>query len=254
MKLERLKHTEIAALNSRTVVVIPTASIEQHGPHLPVGTDTMIGQGIIDSVDKACGSKLLVLPVQHLGCSEHHMGRKGTVTLLHDTYRGALLQQIDSMYRHGFRRFLISNSHGGNLAINGVVGEEASSRWPDAEIINITWFRFAADEIRDMVEGEYPSVGHACEFETSVMLVLHPDLVDMSKAVDDGIPPRVSQLENDLLRGGKASWSVPFHVQTKHGVIGKATLATKAKGEEILKRTTAAYKKFITDFWPDALG
>ena len=114
------------------------------------------------------------------------------------------LPNLDSLHRHGFKRFIILNAHGGNIAVSGVIGEKAITLWPDSEVLVTTWFRLAADAIREFVEGKGLSVGHACEFETSLMLHLHPDLVDMSKAVDDGIVPHAEQLRGDLL-------DVPFN-------------------------------------------
>jgi creatinine amidohydrolase len=249
MKLDELKTTEVDALNRDTVVLVPVAAIEQHGPHLPVGTDSMIAQGIGDALDSTMDNKLLVTPVLKFGCSEHHMSRAGTVTLAHEQFKEVVIKIIDSLHRHGFKRFIILNAHGGNMAVSGVIGEKAISLWPDSEVLVTSWFRLAADAIREFVEGEGLTVGHACEFETSLMLHLHPALVDMSKAVDDGIVPDAEQLRGDLLVGPKAGLAKPFHEITKHGVIGKATLATAEKGRRVLVATVGEYVKLIRAVW-----
>jgi len=254
MKLENLKASETRALSKDTVVVIPVASIEQHGPHLPVGTDSMIGQGIVDELDRVCGNKLLVTPILKFGCSEHHMSFGGTITLTHETFKAAVLQIIESMYRHGFRRFAILNSHGGNRAVGGVIAEKASFMWPDADVVFASWFQLAAAKIAPLVEGEFPSVGHACEFETSVMQVLHPDLVDMSLAQDDGPTDAKPPFRADLLSGGAAGWSLPFSKMTKCGVIGRPSLANQEKGQKLIDISVGELKQMIEVAWPNALN
>lgn len=254
MQMERLSAPAIKALPRDTVVVIPISSTEQHGPHLPVGTDAMIGQGVVDRLDFACGGKLLLLPMLKLGCSEHHMFFGGTLTLSHETFKVAVLEVIDSMFRHGFRRFLIHNSHGGNRAVGGVITEQASRRWPDAEIVFATWFQVAAANLKPLVKGSYPAVGHACEFETSVMQVLHPELVDMTKAVDDGPTDAKWPFKGDLFAGGGAARSLPFTKETKYGVFGKATLATPEKGDRILEITIRDLMAMLEVAWPGCTG
>jgi len=197
MNWQELRSPELRSLSRDTLLVVPTASIEQHGPHLPVGTDSYIAEAFASALDREFEGRLLILPVQRLGCSEHHMAFPGTLTLQHETFEGVILEVLDSMVRQGFRRFLILNSHGGNQAIGGVIAEKAAHRWPDAQVVFTSWWRVAAGRLKNLVEGAFPSVGHACEFETSLMLALHPDLVNMALAVDDGLPPRAEPLQHD---------------------------------------------------------
>lgn len=250
MKLDELKSPEVARLSRDTVVVIPVASIEQHGPHLPVGTDSFIGQGVVDALDKACGGRLLVVPMLKWCVSEHHMHFPGTLTVTHETFKDAVMQIIDSLHRHGFRRFVIANSHGGNRAVGGVIAEQAAFKWPDSVVIFESWFQLAAAKLKPLVEGAYPSVGHACEFETSVMLLLHPNLVDMSKAQDDGPKDDQPPFRGDLLAGGSATWSRPFHVMTKRGVFGRPGLASAEKGKKIMDVTIAELVNMLEVAFP----
>lgn len=250
MKLENLTASQTRELSRDTIVVIPIASIEQHGPHLPVGTDSMIGQGIVNELDRVCNNRLLLTPMLKFGCSEHHMSFGGTLTLTHETFKECVLQVIESMYRHGFRRFVIHNSHGGNRAVGGVIAEKASVKWPDADVIFATWFQVAATKLAPLEEGEFPSVGHACEFETSLMLLLHPELVDMSLAQDDGPVDAQPPFRADLLRGGGATWALPFDKMTKNGVIGRPTLASAEKGRKLLDISVAELKHMLEVAWP----
>ena len=114
----RLKAQELRALaDQNAVVILPVASIEQHGPHLPVMTDTRLGHEIaVRAARKAFPQRpTVVAPVVWSGLSEHHMAFGGTLTLQQDTYRAVLRDLIDAITRHGFRDIVISNSHGGNI-------------------------------------------------------------------------------------------------------------------------------------------
>jgi len=250
MNWQELRSSELGSLSRDTLLVVPTASIEQHGPHLPVGTDSYIAEAFASALDREFEGRLLILPVQRLGCSEHHMAFPGTLTLQHETFEGVILEVLDSMVRQGFRRFLILNSHGGNQAIGGVIAEKAAHRWPDTQVVFTSWWRVAAERLKNLVEGEFPSVGHACEFETSLMLALHPDLVNMALAVDDGLPPRAKPLQHDLLSGAAAALAIPMHRLTQHGVYGRPTLAKAEKGRRILQETVAALRDLIVACWP----
>jgi creatinine amidohydrolase len=250
MNWQELRSSELGSLSRDTLVVVPMASIEQHGPHLPVGTDSYIAEGIASALDREFEGQLLILPVQRLGCSEHHMAFPGTLTLQHETFENLILEALDSMVRQGFRRFLILNSHGGNQAIGGVIAEKAAQRWTDAQVVFASWWRVAAERLENLVEGAFPSVGHACEFETSLMLALHPGLVNMALAVDDGLPPPAKPLQHDLLSGPAAALAIPMHRLTQYGVYGRPTLAKAEKGHRILEETVAALRDLILTCWP----
>ena len=254
MLWEELSSHHIAKVSRDSVCVLPTGAVEQHGPHLPLGTDALIAEAVAARLDEACGGRLLVLPAQRIGCSEHHMGFAGTLTFSHETFAAAAMETIGSVIRHGFRRILVLNAHGGNNAIGGVIAEKASSRWPDAEVVWTAWFRAAAEGVRDLVEGEYPSAGHACEVETSVMLALYPELVDMTLAQDDGIPPAAPQLRGGMFEATAATRSLPFDRLSRRGVFGKPTLATTEKGKRILALTVKSLRELVESCWPSAFA
>lgn len=254
MRWEELSSTRIAAMPRETACVMPLGAIEQHGPHLPVFTDWLIAHSLASQLDASCGGQLLVMAGPTVGCSDHHLAFAGTLSNAHETFRATVMESLDAAVAHGFGRFLLLNAHGGNAAIGGVIAEQASRRWPKADVVFTTWFRLAAERLRPLVEGEYPAVGHACEFETSVVLALRPELVDMSAAVDDGIPPTSLLLRGDLLRGGGATRALPFDRISTTGVFGKPTLATAEKGRQILDITVSMLRQLVAETWPDAPG
>ena len=251
MQWALLRRGELDAIERTTPVVLLVAATEQHGEHLPLGTDWMIGEAIVERADRALNGRLLVLPTLRIGCSEHHMRFPGTLTLSHETFRLWVSDVADSIVRHGFRRMLILNSHGGNQAINAVLSEQLGQRHGDAEFVVANWWSLAAADLAKIQEGGLGSVGHACEFETSIIQQIAPELVDLDKASDGGIQHRAPLMQGDLLRRPPAAAYRPFHVLTESGVFGKPSLASAEKGERILAAATAGVERLIREFWPD---
>ncbi|MCG9895796.1 MAG: creatininase family protein [Fimbriimonadaceae bacterium] len=206
------------------VVLIPTGSLEQHGPHLPLLTDSLIAEAVAGRVEALRPDTVLLTPTLWLGASEHHMAFSGTVTATDSGYLAALNSVFASLNRHGAWKFLVLNGHGGNEALNELAAREASRQsWLAAAA---GWYRFVPDSVWEAtLTGRDRMIRHADEAETSVMLHLHPDLVAMEKAVDDG-------LEIEPPVPGLASG---FHQRTTHGVLGRPTLATAEKGAALLE-------------------
>ncbi|WP_165219640.1 creatininase family protein [Aquisphaera insulae] len=254
MRWADLSSRRLAEVSRQTPCILALGAIEQHGPHLPVDTDRLIADALANRLDAACDGDLLILPAPPFGCSDHHMGFAGTLSLAHETFLAVAMEVLGSATRHGFRRFLLLNAHGENQAIGGVIAERAGRDLEGIDVVLATWFRLAADRLRPLVEGGPPAVGHACEFETSLVLALRPDLVDMPAAVDDGEESGSRYLRGDMLSGPLASRPRPFDRFTSSGVFGKATLATPAKGRAILKIVVDCLRELVADCWPDAPG
>jgi creatinine amidohydrolase len=219
-----------------------------------LATDQLIADGLAERLDLECGGRLLLMPALPATCSEHHMAFPGSLTLEHDTFARIVGELIRSAARHGFRRFFLLNAHGGNIAIGGVVAEQLSANLPEAEVVFGTWFRMAGERLRHLVEGAYPAVGHACEFETSIILALRPELVDHDAIADDGVAPASPLLKFDLLAGGPAVRSLPFEKFSTSGVWGKPSKATAEKGHAIITITVALIKDVLQAHWPNAPG
>jgi creatinine amidohydrolase len=254
MNWSTLRRGELDAMDRRTPVILPVGATEQHGEHLPLGTDSMILDAIVQRLDAAFDGRLLILPDQQVGVSEHHMEFPGTLSFSHETLRRCVDDLAGSAIRHGFRRLVLLNGHGGNQSILGVLGEQIGQRWPEVECLVVNWWSPAAERLKKLQEGPIGSVGHACEFETSVMLAIAPALVDMSLAKDDGIQHRVESMWFDVLHSPAATCYRPFHVLSKSGSFGKPSLASVEKGRRILDEAAAALRELIAGFWPDFAG
>lgn len=246
-----MRRPQIDAMDRKKIVVLPVAAVEQHGPHLPLDTDCVIGEAIAARLDEALKGQMLILPTQAVGCSEHHMAFAGSLTLEHESFRRTVIDTVRSVIRHGFGRVLILNSHGGNHAINAVIGEQLGQQFPEAQIVVANWWSPAVKALAEIREGALGSVGHACEFETSLMLALEPDMVDMDSAIDDGKLHRVEAMRLDMLHAPAASQYRPFHQQTTHGVYGTPSLASAEKGQRVLEAVVESLRALLVELWPD---
>ncbi len=240
----RLKAHELRALAERNAcVILPIASIEQHGPHLPVMTDTRLGHEVaVRAARLAYPTRpTVVTPVVWSGLSEHHMAFGGTLTLSHSTFRAVLRDLIHALTRHGLRDVAIANSHGGNNIAMQQIADELASQLA-ATIVATGYAWESALEFAGILEDQ-GGIQHACEAETSMMLAVEPDLVDASD---------LASLATDrgpgFLAAGKASYRWrPFQHMTANGVSGVPTRASADKGERLLDAAAEAIAALITD-------
>jgi creatinine amidohydrolase len=218
---------ELAAIDpERTIAVLPTAAIEQHGPHLPLGTDTMIAQGMLATVCDICPDDLdmRILPVQSVGKSNEHLWAAGTLTLPAETALAAWVEIGLSVARAGVKKIVIVNSHGGNLDLVSILSRELRVR-ADMVAVKCQWGSFGHPDGL-FTERELSYGIHGGDVETSLMLAFRPDLVDMSKARHFESSAETAKISpvGPVSRGWIASDLNP------DGVVGNAAAATVEKG------------------------
>lgn len=219
-----------AAANA--IVVLPVASMEQHGPHLPVGVDTILCEGVCKAGAGIAANDVpvVVAPTLWCGMAEHHMAFGGTFTFDIPTYRAVLLAFLKSLERHGFKRVLIVNGHGGNIAaLNSFLPDFA--RETGLQVRSATYFELAETDLAPVLEDQ-KTVHHACEVETSLMMVLAPDTVR-----HDRLPEAFGGMAGS--NAPDAWYTVParfrsFKALTASGVNGDARRASREKGEKLL--------------------
>jgi creatinine amidohydrolase len=233
---------------SRAIAVLPIAAVEQHGPHLPVGVDTMIAQGYLDRALPLVPDELdvLVLPIQTVGKSNEHLRFPGTLTLSAETAIRAWTEIGESVHRAGCRKLVFVNSHGGNVAVMDIVARDLRVRL-DMLCVTAAWHRlgypdglYGADEMRHGI--------HAGDVETSLMLAFRPDTVRMDKA--ETFVPRTAAMERDLTHL-RAIQPVGFGwmAQDLHpkGAMGDASAATAEKGAASADFGAAAFVELLRD-------
>lgn len=230
MKLGHLTWPEVQELDrERTVVILPTGSLEQHGHHLPLLTDTLMATAFADAVEKVLPEIALITPTVWQGASTHHLPFSGTISANTQGYREAIRATVDSLRPHGFRKFYILNGHGGNNDPNSVALRELKAEHPELMVAAAGYYQGLTPEFWESVlTGPLKKIAHACEAETSLMLHAYPHLVRQDKLRDDGLYPHhtVVGLVNH------------FDEITDAGSFGYATQATAEKGKVLFEAIT----------------
>jgi creatinine amidohydrolase len=244
-----LTWTDIAAMpdKHRVVIVQPVAAIEQHGPHLPLVVDSAIGMAVLG---KALGQldpqiPAYAMPPLHYGKSNEHWHFPGTITLSAQTLISTLMEVGESLYRSGFRKWILINSHGGQPQIMDIVARDLHQQYEDFEVFPFFTWRVPHITKSLMTEKEGQLGIHAGDAETSLMLAILPDTVKMERAVAE-YPPELP--ENSLLTLER-NLPIPWTTRdiSHSGVIGDATTATAAKGERILASLADGWAQVIID-------
>ena len=214
------------------IVLLPVASTEQHGPHLATGVDTFLGgEGCRRiALIVARSRPIVVAPVVWMGLAEHHMAFGGTFTLSLSTYHSLLKELCGSILRVGFKKILIVNAHGGNIAaLNALTTDLAHEL--GAPIATTTLYSLAHESgAYAKILEDQKTVRHACEAETSMMLAAFADCVRRDRIAEAFGPT-----------GARGLGVVPplnmwksFKTMTPSGVMGDARKATPEKGEKLL--------------------
>lgn len=220
---------EVEGFNRESVVIIPTGSLEQHGPHLPLFTDSLLASHVAAAIERALPDKVVLTPCLWLGASAHHLKFPGTLSASMPGYFSAVQAVIESLIPHRFTKFYVINGHGGNNEPNGVALRELKAKYPNLTFGHSGYYQFGEEATRDLLEGRYKTIRHACEAEASMMMAIHPDLVRTELLRNDGLAPQPA------LRG------VIHHFDefTQEGSLGTAKLATADKGAKILEACIA---------------
>jgi creatinine amidohydrolase len=232
------------------VVLAPLGSFEQHGPHLPLTTDTDIATAIAERVERARPDRVLRLPALWAGHSTHHLAFPGTVSVDQMHYIALITDLCRSLATMGARRVFLLNGHGGNdVPVRAALREVKSSSGADGvHFVYASYWMLAGASIRALRESEHGGMNHACELETSLMLHLHPERVRMERAVPDGpkFPSRYRR--GDLIQGKPIFTVSEFHEISQTGVVGRPDLATSEKGARFLDAIVLDITAFVDDF------
>jgi creatinine amidohydrolase len=224
-----MRSPDVAALPKTTPVVVPIGALEQHGAHMPLFTDSLLLGEVVRRAAERVGDRVLFAPLQWLGNSDHHLDFPGTLSAAPRLYLDLLGGLLENFLAHGFRRLVIVNGHGGN----DVPGKQAvfevrqrHRRRDDLLLLFATYWLLGGDPCKADPTIKQTRMGHACEWETSMILRLAPHLVgDLSKVG----PVEFGNAFEPASRG----WITKE--RTGPGHIGDPRHATAEKGEALFR-------------------
>ena len=242
-----LNTNDFAVLPQDTVALLPVGAIEQHGPHLPLSTDTTLAEGMaLEAAKRVADATVLVLPAVSIGKSDEHLNFKGTLTLDAETLSAVLCQIGRSISRAGVRRLVFLNAHGGNVPVLQIAARALrvelgmfcvaagwmSMGYPDGLV--------SADEAVDGIHGGF--------VETAAMLHFRPDLVAMDKAKRFVPASRAVAERNRVLRLlGPVSSGWMIEDLHPDGAAGDAASATAEAGRLIVEHAAARYATLLEE-------
>lgn len=235
MELTELSWPSVAALSKDTPIVFPIAALEQHGRHLPLFTDSMLLGEVIRRTREPLGERVVFAPLTWLGNSDHHLDFAGTLSASPRVYLDLLNGLAENFLQHGFRRLVFINGHGGNDVPGRQAVFELRQRHrqrSDLLLLIATYWGLGAKPWETNPELQQHEMGHACEWETSMMLRLAPHLVgDYAGAVPVDPGSSFAPAQRGWITRDR---TVPGHIGSPH-------LATAEKGEVL-------FGAFATDF------
>ncbi|MEP9350855.1 creatininase family protein [Xanthobacter sp. KR7-225] len=244
-----------AAAAGDAIAVLPLAAVEQHGPHLPLGTDLVICEGYLARIAPLVPPRLtvLALPVQAVGKSDEHLSFPGTLSLTPEAALAAWLEIGDCVAAAGIRRLVILNTHGGNVPVMDLFARKLRARHAMLAVM-ASMHRFGYPEGLFGADERAHGI-HGGEIETSLMLAFRPDLVDMGQAADFAPFSRQMEARFTHLRAnhpiGFGWMSEDLHPS---GAMGDARGATAAKGEAAADFGARAFVELLADVAAFDLG
>ncbi len=249
MLLKDLTWPEVKSLDfDKLIVIFPTGSFEQHGPHLPFTTDTDIVSAIAAGVERAMTDRVLLLPTLWPGLSTHHMHFPGTMDVPQMVYIQLITELGKSMANMGAKKVFILNGHGGNDTPLRAALRELKTAVPKTRFVFASYWTLSAKTLAEVRESELGGMGHACEMETSIMLHLHPQRVKIERAVRDGPPHTDSYRKADMQYARPVFFVNEFQEVTQSGVMGHPDLASAEKGKRFLDGIVAEVSAFVEHF------
>ena len=239
MELLEMRWPQVAALDKATPVVLPVAALEQHGPHMPVFTDSLLLGEVVRRVKEKVADRILFAPLMWLGNSHHHLDFPGTLSASPRVYLDLLIDLAENLVFHGFRRLVFLNGHGGNIVAAQQAMFELRQKVRDRSdllLLTTTYWTLGSKPYEIDPSIKQTQMGHACEYETSMMLRIAPHLVREHTKVEP-VP------FGRAFAPAHRAWVTKDRTEAGH--IGEPHLATAEKGEVIFRAFAADVVAFL---------
>ena len=247
----QLSTRDFAALDpATTVAVLPLGATEQHGPHLSLGVDSVLVDGIVAAALPLLPAALpaLFLPSQHIGLSPEHANFPGTITLSSETLIRLWREIGAGVARAGVRKLVLFNAHGGHVGAMDIVARELRAAH-GLIVYSVSWFNLPLGEAGAQFSADEHRFGvHAGEIETSMMLALAPEQVTMAAARDFGSASRDREADYTLLgngRSAKLGWAMEDY--NADGAAGNAAAATARRGQALVEAAAGALAQVLAE-------
>lgn len=249
MNLADLTWPEVKKLKlADKIVLFPLGSFEQHGPHLPLTTDTDIVTAVAKGLESKRPRNILCLPTLWPGHSTHHLYFPGTLSVSQMPYIELVVEMCRSIVNFGAKKVFLLNGHGGNDVPLRAALRELKTEFPKVRFVFASYWSLAAQSIRQTRESAPGGLGHACEMETSIMLHLCPERVKMRLAKRDGPRHTDPYRKADMQYGRPVYFVNEFHEVSKTGTIGQPELASAKKGKKFLDGIVTEVDAFVGEF------
>jgi creatinine amidohydrolase len=240
---------------AQTIAVLPVAATEQHGPHLPLKVDSALVDGVISAAlpHLAADVPALFLPTQAVGLSPEHARFAGTLTLKPETTIRLWTDIAESVAATGVKKLVLLNSHGGQVGVMDIVARDLRARL-GMLVYSVNWFGLPllgpqGEDVNALFSAHEHRFGiHAGDIETSMMLALAPDLVDMAKAQNFASTSEARAAQFSILGNGKSAklgWQMQDY--NPHGAVGNAAHASADKGRAVLDAAGRALARLLAE-------
>jgi len=241
---------DIEQADKDKIVVLPLSSMEQHGHHAPLLTDTYLVSAVAERVEERLCDQIYMLPTLWLGASDHHLDKPGTVSVPNHVYTLMIRNMVRSIVKAGFKRVFLLNGHGGNTT----PGMQAIKELTDeSDVYDKIWIALAsywtiagpamAPERHGMASKQ---LSHAGEYETSMMLFLNRDMVRMDRVTAS--PPLIDSPYYHNEHGGRLNVARRIATWAPTGAMGSPQHATPEKGRSLLEAIVDEVVKCLEDF------
>lgn len=236
------------AVAAERVVVLPVGTVEQHGPHLPLITDVLTAVEISRLAVESMPGEAVLMPPVYYSFNEHHLDFPGTIAIDGQTVIDYITGIGTSLAHHGFRKILIVNGHGSNVPFLDIAARNITNRSP-AICAMVPWWNLIPRELfAELRESEYPGgMAHGCELETSVLLYLRGDLVQMEKAEKDITFSKTEFFYWDLQAPSPVFFQEWFSRYSRTGTVGDPTKASIEKGRRFVEAVVERMIRLIRE-------
>lgn len=239
---------QIRSTDKDQVVIVSVSATEDHGPHMPLDTDSVLGMAVASGAARKAPDEMLIMPQVSYGFNEHHKDFPGVIWIEPETLIAFITDITRSLAHHGFRRILLLNSHGSNHSVLDLAARKTVIE-NEVICVSASYWNLIAKEINDIRKSDIGGIAHAGEFETAIYMYLHPELVDIDKAERQVVHDPDSRFFNlDLAGGGSPAMLMRWWSQVSpDGTMGDPTVATPENGKRFLEAAEDALVALVRE-------